>query len=128
MGDVSSLASNFARLSLYSSYWSIGTVDYIILYAPSGQTGETMIKFSVAPTFDLKNSPNVSVAFPSTTTVVMNYSLSGSQFIPITAGDTSVVVILMDKPTANKWHAPIIAGSGTFDQFFSVGTNQRRVF
>ncbi|KAJ6523799.1 hypothetical protein B0H10DRAFT_1974885 [Mycena sp. CBHHK59/15] len=52
------------------------------------------------------------------------YTLNGSTFIPMKSGDTSIVVVLLDKQTANQWHAPIIAGSGEFGNFFSVGSNE----
>ncbi|KAF8892186.1 glycosyl hydrolases family 35-domain-containing protein [Infundibulicybe gibba] len=92
------------------TWTSIGGVDYIILYAPSGQTGETAIRFASTPVVTTTNAPNLSQKFWIT-------------IVPITSGGVSIVLILMDKATANKWNAPIISGSGNFGQFFSVGTN-----
>lgn len=39
--------------------------------------------------------------------------------------DRSVVLVLMDKATANLWHAPVIPATGSFGNYFSVGTNAR---
>ena len=57
----------------------------------------------------------------------MNYVLDGAQYVSIASGDTSVVLVLLDKATANRWHAPLIPGIGPFGNYFSVGTNQRFV-
>ncbi|KAJ7043887.1 glycoside hydrolase family 35 protein [Mycena alexandri] len=105
------------------TWTTIDKTDYIILYAPSGQTGETSFVFSSAPKVNLAGVSGVSSTF-SNGTLVLNYSVNGSAFVPITLGTTSIVAVILDKPTANQWHAPIIAGSGTFGNFFSVGSNQ----
>ncbi|KAJ7714217.1 glycoside hydrolase family 35 protein [Mycena metata] len=105
------------------TWTTIDKTDYIILYAPSGQTGETSFVFSSAPNVDLAGVSGVSSTF-SNGTLVLNYSVNGSAFVPITLGTTSIVAVILDKPTANQWHAPVIAGSGTFGNFFSIGSNQ----
>ncbi|RDB21488.1 putative beta-galactosidase A [Hypsizygus marmoreus] len=103
------------------TWTTIGTTDYIILYAPSSQTGETALRFTSAPTV---LGPSSVTNTYSNGTLTLNYLLSGSQFITITSGGNALVMILMDKETANTWHAPTIPGTGTFGQFFSIGTNQ----
>ncbi|KAJ7175440.1 glycoside hydrolase family 35 protein [Mycena filopes] len=105
------------------TWTTIDNKDYIILYAPSGQTGETSFVFSSAPKVSLAGISGVTSTFANGT-LVLNYAVNGSAFVPITFGKTSVVAVIMDKPTANQWHAPIIVGSGTFGNFFSVGSNQ----
>ncbi|KAF7365411.1 Beta-galactosidase [Mycena venus] len=105
------------------TWTTIDNTDYIILYAPAGQTGETSFLFNSAPTVDLAAANGVSSSF-SNGTLVLSYTLNGSSFVTITLGTTSIVAIILDKPTANQWHAPIIAGPGTFGNFFSIGTNQ----
>ncbi|KAJ7714180.1 glycoside hydrolase family 35 protein [Mycena metata] len=105
------------------TWTTIDKTDYIILYAPSGQTGETSFVFSSAPNVNLAGVSGVSSTF-SNGTLVLNYSVNGSAFVPITLGTTSIVAVILDKPTANQWHAPVIAGSGTFGNFFSIGSNQ----
>lgn len=73
---------------------------------------------------NLSDAPGISSTFQSGI-LTLNYGLSGVHFVNITPGPANpIVVVLMDKASANKWHAPIIAGSGTFGEFFSVGTNQ----
>ncbi|KAF7346101.1 Beta-galactosidase [Mycena sanguinolenta] len=52
------------------------------------------------------------------------YTLSGSSFVPITLGSANIVAIILDKATANQWHAPIIAGPGPFGNYFSIGSNE----
>ncbi|PFH50283.1 glycoside hydrolase family 35 protein [Amanita thiersii Skay4041] len=104
------------------TWTTIGITDYIILYAPSGQTGETVMTFTTAPVVNVTGLSNVSSSF-SNGMLTLSYSLSGSQFIPITSGNGSLVVIIMDKATANNWHAPVLAQSGTFGNYFSIGTN-----
>ncbi|TFK39704.1 glycoside hydrolase family 35 protein [Crucibulum laeve] len=109
---------------LYSTA-DIDKTDYIILYAPAGQTGETAFRFTNQPSiiFPSPAFPNITSTFANGT-FTLSYTLSGSQFIPITGNGNSLVIVLMDKATANKWHAPVIPASGTFGNFFSVGTNE----
>ncbi|KAF8078179.1 glycoside hydrolase family 35 protein [Lyophyllum atratum] len=115
-----------ATTILYSTaeimtWTTIGNIDYIVLYGPLGQTGETSFRFSNAPV--VSKPPTVISSF-SNGTLTLNYSLNGVQFITITSGGNTVVAIILDKATANTWHAPIIPGSGDFGEFFSLGTNQ----
>ncbi|KAJ7695959.1 glycoside hydrolase family 35 protein [Mycena rosella] len=104
------------------TWTTIESTDYIIFYAPTGQTGETSFLFDSAPTVNLDGLSGASSFFNGT--LVLSYTLNGSAFVPITLGTTSIVAILLDKPTANQWHAPIIPGPGPFGNFFSVGTNE----
>ncbi|KAJ6557263.1 glycoside hydrolase family 35 protein [Mycena vulgaris] len=105
------------------TWTTIDKTDYIIFYAPLGQTGETSFLFDSAPNVNLVGLSGVTASF-SNGTLVLSYTLSGSAFVPITFGKTSIVVILLDKATANQWHAPIIPGPGPFGNFFSIGTNE----
>lgn len=92
----------------------------------AGQTGETTFIFSAVPVVDLANAPNVASEFSNgTLTLTYTLGLGGNQFVTISESSSSVVVIIMDKKTATQWHAPIIPGTGTFANYFSVGTNQR---
>jgi hypothetical protein len=102
---------------------SIDKTDYIILYAPSGQTGETSFLFASEPNVKLDGLTGVTSTF-SNGQLVLSYTLNGSAFVPISYKRNNIVAILLDKPTANQWHAPIIAGPGPFGNFFSVGTNE----
>lgn len=111
---------------LYSSFIRIDKTDYIILYAPNGQTGETSFRFDSAgpmANVNLAGLSGVSSSFINGS-LVLSYTLNGSVFVPITFGETSIVAMLLDKQTANQWHAPIIAGPGPLGNFFSVGTNE----
>jgi len=49
--------------------------------------------------------------------------LTGIQLVNIVVAGNQINVLLMDKLTAYTWHAPLIAESGTFGNFYSVGTN-----
>ncbi|KAG6854992.1 hypothetical protein C0991_009815, partial [Blastosporella zonata] len=106
---------------LYSTS-EIGTTDYIVFYGLVGQTGETAFSFGSAPT--VSAPPTVLSSFDNDILTISYSLLSGSQFITIKDGQKTVVVIVLDKATANTWHAPVIAGKGNFGEFFSIGTNQ----
>ncbi|KAJ7645563.1 glycoside hydrolase family 35 protein [Mycena polygramma] len=105
------------------AWTTIDDTDYIILYAPSGQTGETSFLFDSAPTVKLAGASGVTSAY-SNGTLVLSYTLNGTTFVPITLGNTRIVALLLDKQTANQWHAPVIAGPGPFGNYFSIGTNE----
>lgn len=109
--------------------WStIGTTDYLVLYAPANQTGETAFVFSTPPQVNMTNVQNASAAQSTvngTGIFMLNYVLAGSQSISIQTKTSNLTVILMDKATANQWHAPIIPNASQgFGNFFGVGTNQ----
>ncbi|KAJ3994765.1 glycoside hydrolase family 35 protein [Lentinula boryana] len=104
--------------------WStIDTTDYIILYAPPTQMGETAFLFDFQPTIDLSNGPNVNMTF-SNGTLTLQYLLDGSQFVMIEGDDLKLVVIIMDKTVANQWHAPVVSGNKAFSNYFSIGSNE----
>ncbi|THV02456.1 glycoside hydrolase family 35 protein [Dendrothele bispora CBS 962.96] len=117
-----------ATTVLYSTaeiltWTTIDDTDYIILYAPAGQTGETVFLSDEEPTVDLLDAPIASSSF-SNGALVLNYTLDGSHFIHIQIDGKSVTVILMDKTVADRWHAPVISAEGTFGNYFSIGTNE----
>ncbi|KAJ7729673.1 glycoside hydrolase family 35 protein [Mycena maculata] len=108
------------------TWTTIDSTDYIIFYAESGQAGETSFLFDSARSLakaDLTGLSGVSSSILNGS-LVLNYSLNGTVFVPITFGETNIVAILLDKETAYQWHAPIIEGPGSFGNFFSVGTNE----
>ncbi|SJL04082.1 related to Probable beta-galactosidase C [Armillaria ostoyae] len=106
------------------TWTTIGDTDYLILYAPEGQTGETAFLLSTElKVSNLQDAPGASATL-SDGRLTLQYTLKGSQSIPIQLQSTKFVVILLDKATAYQWHAPIIEGSGTFGNFFSIGTNE----
>jgi len=104
-------------------YDRIDDTDFIILYAPANQTGETVFLTESEPTVNLTDAPDVSSSF-SNGSLTLNYTLEGSHFIPIQVDGNSIVVVLMDKDVANDWHAPVIGAEGAFGNYFSVGTNE----
>ncbi|KAK7462971.1 hypothetical protein VKT23_007552 [Stygiomarasmius scandens] len=101
----------------------IDDTDYIILYAPAGQTGETVFLADAEPTLDLSDASDVTSSFADGA-LTLSYTLGGSHFIPMQIDGNSVVIALMDKATANQWHAPVISGEGSFGDYFSIGTNE----
>ncbi|KAJ3511125.1 hypothetical protein NLJ89_g4278 [Agrocybe chaxingu] len=103
------------------TWTTIGTKDYIVFYAPSGQSGETVFHLT-SPVLDLSNTPSVSARFQEGL-LTLNYVTGGTQFVEVKDGDTTLVIGIMDKATANNWHAPIISQPGNFGSFFSIGTN-----
>lgn len=111
----------FAQSFLMKNVYRIDTVDYIVVYSPSGQSGETAFRFATAPV--VTSTPSVTSTYASGT-LIINYVLGDPQFISIVSGNNTIVLVVMDKTRANTWHAPVIPGVGTFGQFFSVGTNQ----
>lgn len=118
----SMLALVFYRF-LILFYLSIGTADYIILYAPPGQTGETVFLFDTEPTVDLSNGPNVNSTF-SNGTLTLQYILNGSQFVTIEHDNSTLVAVIMDKTVANQWHVPVLPGGESFANYFSIGSNE----
>ncbi|KAJ7855955.1 glycoside hydrolase family 35 protein [Mycena olivaceomarginata] len=121
--QVTDYVFGISKTSILYSTAEIDKTDYIIFYAPTGQTGETSFLFESAPTMNLAGTSGVTSSF-SNGTLVLSYTLNGSSFVPITLGTTRIVAVILDKPTANQWHAPIIAGPGNFGNFFSIGSNQ----
>ncbi len=113
--------------SLTSAPSRIDNRDYIILYAPTGQSGETTFFLPSNFELDMSNAPAV-LHSASNGTLTLNYELGVPNFVEITLGSKSVVAIIMDKSTASQWHAPDIPGQGVFGQYFSIGTNQRSVY
>ncbi|KAF7299197.1 Beta-galactosidase [Mycena indigotica] len=108
---------------LYSTA-EIDGIDYVILYAPTGQSGETAFRLPSAPTV-IPSIPAAGIASSFVNgTLTLNYVLNGSSFVSITEGQTKIVAIILDKASANRWHAPIIATPGAFGNYFSIGTNE----
>ncbi|KAL9713437.1 hypothetical protein Ac2012v2_003047 [Leucoagaricus gongylophorus] len=101
-------------------YSSVDDVDYLLLYSPGGQTGETVFTFSSAPT--VSAPPNVFSNFTDGS-LILHYTLTGIQFVTIVSTGNKINLLIMDKLTAYTWHAPIIAESGAFGNFYSIGTN-----
>lgn len=101
-------------------YPSVDDVDYLLLYSPGGQTGETVFTFASAPT--VSAPPNVFSNFTDGS-LILHYTLTGIQFVTIVSTGNKINLLIMDKLTAYTWHAPIIAESGAFGNFYSIGTN-----
>lgn len=97
--------------------------DYIILYAPSGQTGETVFKLATRPLVNTNGATNVQWAWVNGL-LQLNYNLQGTAFVKIVSGNTSLSVLIFTKEIANTWHAPLINGNGPFSNFYSIGTNE----
>lgn len=83
-----------------------------------------MLSFPTVPQVDLRNAGGVNATFANGS-LTLNYVLGESRFVSITSSGISAVIVILDKATALQWHAPDITGSGTFGNFFSIGTNQR---
>lgn len=96
-------------------------MDYLLLYTPVGQTGETAIQLE-NPVLNLSDFPNVSSRF-SNGLLTLDYTVGGNQLISIQDGNKNLGVMILDKHTAYGWHAPILAQNGTFSNYFSVGSN-----
>ncbi|KAH7924781.1 glycoside hydrolase family 35 protein [Leucogyrophana mollusca] len=107
------------------TWTSIDETDYIILYALAGQTGETAIQFADRPTVDLTSAPNANVQSSYVNgTLTLNYELNASAGSPAAVRlGTNLVLLIMDRDSAAQWHAPVINGGGTFEAYFSIGTN-----
>ncbi|KAI0690966.1 glycoside hydrolase family 35 protein [Cytidiella melzeri] len=105
--------------------WStVDQTDYIILYAPTGQSAEVMLTFSGAPEVNLSGAPGVA-ATTTNNTLTLNNLVGSPAWIPVTVdGKIVTILAIMDKGTAGLWHAPVIAASGTFGNYFSIGSNQ----
>ncbi|KAJ7589475.1 glycoside hydrolase family 35 protein [Mycena floridula] len=105
------------------TWTTIDTIDYVVLYAAAGETGETAFVFSSAPTVDLTIAPRTS-SNHSAGLLTLSYTLQGTQFITIQSGSTKIVALILDKPTALQWHAPVVPSTAPFGNFFGIGTNQ----
>ena len=97
--------------------------DFVILYAPSGQTGETVLQFSSAPRVSVSNGSSVSYTIADNT-ITLNYALGSVEYVSVDLSGSTVILALMAKETASQWHAPVIPGEGTFGNYFSIGTNE----
>ncbi|KAI0074511.1 glycoside hydrolase family 35 protein [Panus rudis PR-1116 ss-1] len=107
------------------TWTTIDNRDFILLYAPSGQFGETVLSLPSAPKVDLSHAPGVSSSVSSNTVTLSNTFTPGSSaYASITAGKQAIEVVTLDKSTALKWHAVDIPGKGKFGGHFSVVTNQ----
>lgn len=98
--------------------------DYIIFYAPGGQTGETVFLFEEPPANVYSTSTNVNQTI-SGSNLTLEYLLEGSSFVTILLGGKSLVVLILDKETALQWHAPDLTNAVAFGNYFSIGTNSR---
>lgn len=68
-------------------------------------------------------SPNIVSKFVNGL-LTLNFIAGGSQIVPIQNGNSTLFVTIMDKATANTWHAPVIANPNVpFGNYFSIGTN-----
>ncbi|KAI0765993.1 glycoside hydrolase family 35 protein [Irpex lacteus] len=106
------------------TWTTIDQTDYIILYAPTGQSVEATLTFPGAPTTNTDNAPGISVTTNSSS-LTFNTVIESTSWIPVKVNNgVSTVLIVTDKNTAGSWHAPVIPGSGTFGNYFSIGTNQ----
>ncbi|KAF7291695.1 Beta-galactosidase [Mycena chlorophos] len=106
------------------TWTTIDQTDYVVLYAEAGESGETAFRLSTAPKVAVSHpATNVTSTFANGT-LTLNYVLNGSTFVTISEGSTKIVAILLDKATANQWHAPIIPGEGAFGNYFSIGSNE----
>jgi hypothetical protein len=106
---------------------SIENTDYILVYAPTGQSAEMMFSFDNAPQIDLSNALGVA-ATTTNSTLTLNYVTGSPAWIRVSIGqEATIVIVIMDKVAAGSWHAPVIAASGTFGNYFSIGTNETSV-
>ncbi|KAF8645087.1 hypothetical protein AX16_008145 [Volvariella volvacea WC 439] len=106
-----------------TTWTTIGATDYIILYSPAGQTGETAFIFASSPTVDISDASGAAFTFADGV-MILNYTLNGVHFVKITSEGANLVVVLMDKASANSWHSSIIPGNNEWGNFFSIGTNE----
>ncbi|KAG9123890.1 hypothetical protein FRC07_013609 [Ceratobasidium sp. 392] len=104
------------------SITSIDDVDYLVLYAGKGQTGETAMIVQSAPQVNFHGSATVQSTYNATTGVLyLNYALSGSSFVAV---GSNLMVAILEKPVALTWHAPVIAGQGVHGRFYGIGSNE----
>ena len=101
--------------------YRIGDRDYIVLYAQPGESGETVLKFDSEPTVDVSEAPTTTSSYTDGL-LALNYALDGDQYIGV-QGNSSITIVILDKDSAYKWHAPILPGEGDFPNYFSIGSN-----
>ncbi|KAH8093824.1 glycoside hydrolase family 35 protein [Cristinia sonorae] len=105
------------------TWTTIDDTDYIVLYALSGETGETVLTFPTKQKANLEAAAGVS-ATVSESSVTLNYDLGAPSFTRISVGGKNVVVITVQKETAYNWHAVDIPGRGDYANYFGFGTKQ----
>ncbi|KAF8578602.1 glycoside hydrolase family 35 protein [Ramaria rubella] len=105
------------------TWTTIDDIDYLIVYAPSGQTGETVFSLSSEPTINLNGALNVLSTWTDGT-LRLNFALRGSTFVDVSTSRASLRIVILDKDIANTWHAPLLGGEGAFSNYYSIGTNQ----
>ncbi|KAF8882056.1 glycoside hydrolase family 35 protein [Gymnopilus junonius] len=116
--DSKILVTDFSAIMTWTT---IDSVDYVLLFAPAGQTGETAIHLE-DPVLNLSESLNVSSRFANGL-LTLNYAVGGNQLISIQDGSKSLGIIVLDKYTAYSWHAAVLARDGNFGNYFSIGSN-----
>ncbi|KAG8740023.1 hypothetical protein FRC12_016131 [Ceratobasidium sp. 428] len=103
------------------TWTTIDDVDYLVLYAGKGQTGETALVLPTAPQVDLHGFTTVQSTYNSTAGILyLNYALSGSSFVSV---GSSLMIAIMETSVALTWHAPVIAGQGVHGNFYGIGSN-----
>ncbi|KAI0091585.1 glycoside hydrolase family 35 protein [Irpex rosettiformis] len=106
------------------TWTTIDQTDYVLLYVPTSQDAEVTFTFSGAPSANLANAPGVSISVESSS-LTLNTVVSSTVWVTVTVSNrVSTVLVVTDKATAGSWHAPVIPGSGTFGNYFSIGTNE----
>lgn len=105
------------------TWTTIDEADYIILYAPLGQTGETTFILPTQPQVSLNEATNISYDW-SNGLLRLNYLLNGTNFVDIKFQLVSLRILILDKQTAGTWHAPVIGNGGDFSNYFSIGSNE----
>jgi len=93
-----------------------------VLYAPSGETGETVIISNEQPTLG-SNSSAVDASFDDGL-LTLSYTHQGAQFVDFDIDGQALTIIILDKDSANHWSAPMIAQDAEWGNFFSFGTNE----
>lgn len=103
---------------------TIDEKDYLVVYAKPQQSGEIVFILPSAPSVDLANAPNTASSY-SDDLLKINTNFRETQFVSISTSDgNDIVLVILEKPTALNWHAPLIPGSGSFGNFFGIGTNE----
>jgi hypothetical protein len=123
LDNVRPISSSYGFVSRFTIHIaSIDDIDYLVLYAGKNQTGETALVLANKPNVNLHNSNTVHSAYDNTTGLLyLNYALSGSSFVSV---GSNLMVVVLEKPVALTWHAPVIAGDGVHGKFYGIGSNE----
>ena len=93
------------------THFETGGRDIALFYAPTGEDGETVLRYASQPTVDVLSGDVQSVYDPATGDLRLNYVHSGLAEVRISGGGRAPLTLLLaDTPTADTFWRPATGG------------------